>query len=335
MAGRIANETELIEEFLTPLTLGRREALGLADDAAVLSPAPGSDLVISTDPIISGVHFFPDDRPEDIGWKALAVNLSDLAAKAAEPVAYTMALAFPEPPLRDWLHRFTNGLREAQQMSGCALIGGDTDLTPGPLSIAITAFGTVPAGKIVPRGGASGGDKVFVSGTIGDSALGLELRRNADAFAMSGGLSEHLKAFLIGRYLRPSPRLELRQILRKHATGAIDISDGLAKDLTKLIGNCGLSFAFADVPLSEAARAVSSAHEKTRALIATGGGDYEIAFSVASADVDAVRKTARSSNVPITELGTLTASTKGLFIAGKDGRDVTAGAVGYDHFAKL
>jgi thiamine-monophosphate kinase len=204
---RITSETELIETYLAPLAAGAPGAFDLKDDAALIEMEAGFDLVVSTDPVIAGVHFFADDEPQNIAWKALAVNVSDLAAKGAEPIAYTMALAFPEAPRRDWMAAFSAGLREAQTAFGCTLIGGDTDRTSGPLSIGVTAFGKVPRGLMVRRGSALIGDRVFVTGTIGDSALGLQLRKSPEAFGAS--LSQSDSEFLVSRYLRPQPRVML------------------------------------------------------------------------------------------------------------------------------
>src|SRR6476620_6391259 len=169
---------EAIIRLLAPLAQGAPGALGLEDDCALLAPAPGSELVLKTDPVAEGVHFLADDAPEDIAWKALAVNVSDLAAKAARPLGYLMALSFPEPPGVAWLARFAAGLQAAQSAFGCHLLGGDTDRRPGPLTITITIVGEVETGRMVRRATARPGDALFVSGTLGDAALGLLLRKD-------------------------------------------------------------------------------------------------------------------------------------------------------------
>ena len=166
-ASHIHGEESLIQEFLAPLAAGYPGAFGLTDDCAAFTPTAGCDLVVKTDPVAADIHFFPDDAPEDIGWKALAVNVSDLAAKAATPRAYLMALSFPEAPNRDWMQRFAAGLSQAQQAFGMHLIGGDTDRRPGPVTVSITVFGEVPAGRMVRRGTAKAGDLICVSGTLG------------------------------------------------------------------------------------------------------------------------------------------------------------------------
>ena len=178
MTGKVANETELIQTYLAPLAAGFPGALGLADDCALIASDAAHDLVVTTDPIIAGVHFFASDRADDIAWKALAVNVSDLIAKGAAPLAYTMAIAFPQAPDRSWMAAFADGLKAAQLAFGCQLIGGDTDRTPGPLSISITVFGQVPCGQMIKRSSARQGDHVFVTGTLGDSALVTELSGN-------------------------------------------------------------------------------------------------------------------------------------------------------------
>ena len=198
----------MIQTYFAPLAAGLPGAHGLLDDCASLPPRAGEDLIVTTDAIAAGVHFFPDDAAGDIAWKALAVNVSDLAAKGATPAAYVMALAFPEQPEPEWLRAFSHGLAEAQAAFGIKLAGGDTDRRPGPLAITITAFGYVPAGRMVRRATAGPGDSIFVSGTIGDSALGLQLRRDAE-LAARWGLDQAAAQALIARYLRPEPRVAL------------------------------------------------------------------------------------------------------------------------------
>src|SRR5215467_1558108 len=198
---RLHGEEALIR-LLAPLTGGAPGAFGLADDCALIAVEPGSKLVLKTDPVAEGVHFFSDDAPEDIGWKALAVNASDLAAKAAQPLGYLMALSFPEAPTTDWFKRFAAGLEAAQTAFGCHLLGGDTDRRPGPLTITITILGTVRSGGMVRRGTAQPGDVLFVSGTLGDASLGLALRKDA-ALAGRWGLKADEVEHLVHRFLRP------------------------------------------------------------------------------------------------------------------------------------
>ncbi len=329
MIDRIRNETDLIQTYLAPLAHGMPGAFGLGDDAALLSLEAGIDLVISTDPIIAGVHFFPTDRADDIAWKALAVNVSDQAAKGAEPLAYTMALAFPAAPERAWMSAFCDGLASAQAAFGCRLIGGDTDHTPGPLSIGVTAFGTVPRGAFVARRGARAGDHVFVTGTIGDAALGLALQRYPGLHAEA--LTAGDRSFLIGRYLRPNPRLALTAVLRAHASAALDVSDGLVKDLARLAGGLGLSMALSDVPLSPPARAVVAIDHRALASVLSGGDDYEILVAVAASQVAAFRHAVLLTGVSATELGVLQPQ-PGIRIFDDEGGILGLEQTGYDHF---
>ncbi|MFT3731387.1 MAG: thiamine-phosphate kinase [Hyphomicrobium sp.] len=326
----ISNETDLIQTFLAPLTRGAPGAFGLRDDAALLTPEPGTDLVFTSDPIIAGVHFLPTDRPADIAWKALAVNASDLGAKGAQPLAYILTLAFPEPPERQWIESFAAGLKAAQENFGGHLLGGDTDLTPGPLSIGITMIGGVPSGRFVRRQGAAEGDHVFVTGTIGDAALGLLAHRDPAAFS---GLTANERAFLAGRYLRPMPRLALAETLRAHARAALDVSDGLVKDLTRLAGSLGLALDFGRIPLSNAAAAALAADPEIAKTVLSGGDDYELLIAVPPSSVVAFRDGAAAAGVNVSELGVLRRE-PGLEIVDSRGRPIKIERSGYDHFSR-
>jgi len=306
-------------------------AFGLADDAAVLRPAGGSDLVFSSDPIIAGVHFFADDRPGDIAWKALACNASDMAAKGAAPVAYLLTLALPEAPERAWIAAFADGLRAAQSAFGCKLIGGDTDLTPGPLSIGITIIGSVPAGEFVPRHGAKSGDHVFVSGTIGDSALGLALRREPSLFST---LTIADREFLLDRYLRPKPRMELADAVRAHARAALDISDGLMKDLSRLAGSSlGIALKFDAIPLSASARAALAGDPEVRDSILGGGDDYELLAAVPPEAVEQFLESAGKSGIDVHDIGILQLNAQTVAIDSL-GNPIPLRRPGYDHFSR-
>ncbi len=327
---RIVNETELIETYLAPLARDAPGAFGLRDDAALLSPEPGTDLVFTSDPIIAGVHFFPAGNAADVAWKALAVNASDLAAKGAKPIAYMLNLAFPEAPTRRWMSAFSEGLWTAQESFGCHLIGGDTDLTPGPLSIGVTIIGSVPSGQFVRRQGAVSGDHVFVTGTIGDSALGLAIARDLSAFAT---LPAKDRAFLVGRYLRPMPRLELAETLRAHASAALDVSDGLLKDLSRLAGPLGLTLDFGLIPLSDAA-AAALAHDPTIApTILSGGDDYELLVGVPPASINGFRQGAEAVGIAVRDLGAL-AVNQPLQVVDRGGTPMLVRQLGYDHFSR-
>lgn len=331
MTKRIRTETELIETYLAPLTRGAAGAFGLRDDAALIETEEGVDLVVTNDPVRAGVHFFADDDARDIAWKALAVNVSDLVAKGAEPVGYVMALAFPEPPLASWMDRFALGLKEAQDAFGLQLLGGDTDRSGGPLSVSVTAFGAVPRDDFVPRSGARAGDHVLVSGTLGDAALGLKLR----AGGQESGLGEAHRAHLVGRYLRPEPRLALIPVLRSYATAALDVSDGLVKDLTRLAAaaGAGIEVRYSALPLSEAVRAASVNSPTTVEQAVLGGGDdYEVLFAVTDADLADVLAEAEAVGVPVTEIGILQPGA-GVRVTGDTGDDMTPSETGFDHFS--
>jgi thiamine-monophosphate kinase len=329
---RLGSEAEAIA-ILAPLAAALPGAFNLEDDCALLAPEEGTELVLKTDPVAEGVHFLGDDAPEDIAWKALAVNVSDLAAKAARPVAYLMAMAFPEAPRRAWLERFAGGLGAAQARFGCALIGGDTDRRPGPLTIGITILGAVPRGGMVRRATARAGDLLFVSGSLGDAALGLRLRRTP-ALAAAWGLSAEEARHLRDRYARPQPRLALAAALRGYASAAMDISDGLAKDVGRMCRASALAahIAFPRIPLSAAAaKALGALPELSRQILA-GGDDYEVLAAVPQERAAGFRAAAAAAGIPVTEIGSL-ARGVGLLVAGADGAPIGLAQGGWDHLA--
>jgi thiamine-monophosphate kinase len=267
------DEFEQIARLFRPLTRGAAEALDLLDDAAVLAGRPGMDLVITKDAMVEGVHFLPGTAPGLVARKLVRVNLSDLAAKGAEPYGYFLAVSWP--PGFGWPERqaFAEGLREDGQAFGLTLLGGDTTSTPGPLTCSMTMLGWVPAGGMIRRAGAKPGDLVMVSGTIGDGALGLA--------AAKGEIADPTGA-LFGRYELPIPRTDLRDALRAGASAACDVSDGLVADLGHIAraSGAGIALDLARIPLSPAARAWADAQsDRTAAFVrlATGGDDYEIA----------------------------------------------------------
>src|ERR1700675_4162519 len=269
-------EDRLIARYFRPLAK-HPGALGLVDDAAVITPPPGCDVVLTTDGVISGVHAFPDDRPENIGRKALRMNLSYLAAKRATPIGVLLSLALPAAVDEAWLAAFAGGLGEDAERYGCPLLGGDTDPPPGPLSVSFAAFGAVPHGKMVRRSTAKPGDHVVVTGTIGDAALGVLLRRD-ESLAKRWRLSEAMSAHLKQRYLLPEPRSALAHAVLQNASAAIDVSDGVAGDLAKLCRASGVAAEIdvARVPLSDAVRTVVAAEPTALEAALTGGDDYEV-----------------------------------------------------------
>src|SRR4051794_23772058 len=225
-----SGEDSLIARYFKPIA-SHPGALNLDDDAAILK-ASGDDIVVTTDAIVEGVHFLSDDPPDTVARKALRVNLSDLAAKGATPAGFVLTLALRAAD-DAWLKPFARGLGEDAALFGCPLLGGDTVSTPGPLMISITAFGRVPAGRMVHRSGAKPGDRVVVTGTIGDATLGLGILRGGAVAAVLAG-DTAAKQMLVGRYRMPQPRTALTKVVRDHASAAMDVSDGLAGDLAKL-----------------------------------------------------------------------------------------------------
>ena len=325
-------EDALIAEFLAPLASAAQGARGLLDDCASLTPPAGMDLVLKTDPIRAGVHFFADDDPADIAWKALAVNVSDLAAKGAVPLVYLLALSFPERPTRGWMTAFAEGLRAAQNAFGCHLTGGDTDLAPGPLCVAITAIGAVLKGQMVPRTGARAGDSVYVSGTIGDACLGLALR-SGSANTAAGTLSAAERQSLVDRYLRPQPRLTLADALLRHASAAMDVSDGLAKDADRLFSASGVGgeIDLRCVPLRPSVQRLTTDDPKLLVRLVSAGDDYEVLCSVPVAAEGAFVKDAAIAGVPVTRIGKVGQQSGSRFI-GLDGRALVLDRLGWTHF---
>jgi thiamine-monophosphate kinase len=326
-------EIEIIERFFAPLCRSAPGAFGLQDDAAVLAPPPGADLVVTSDMTVAGVHFFPDDAPEDIARKALAVNLSDLAAKGAEPLAYNLNIALPGVPRESWLARFAAGLEACQSACGVALIGGDTTAAKDGLTIAITAFGLVPKGRMVRRAGARPGDAVYVSGTIGDAFLGLRLRRG-DADAESWTLEAGEREFLLGRYLRPEPRLALRAALRGFASAALDVSDGLLLDFSRLCRASGVRGIIRphDAPMSHAAQNLTTQCSNLLPELLAGGDDYEILCSVHNGSEADFVQAATAAGVVVTRIGEIVSYGEGGAFVNSDGELVASGRRGYEHF---
>ena len=328
----MSGEADIIQRVLAPLAAGYAGAFGLTDDAAVMAPPGGYELVATMDAVAEGVHFFGGDKAGDIGWKALAVNVSDLVAKGATPHVYLMSLAFPREPARDWLGGFAAGLGEAQTAFGITLIGGDTDRRPGPVSVTISAFGIVPVGAMVRRGAARVGDRVFVSGTLGDAALGLKLRGGASE-AAAWGLSEAERSHLVGRYLRPQPRVALAGVLRAHAHASMDISDGLLKDLGRMCAASGVGavIELGALPVSQAAAAVVARAPGEMAAIVGGGDDYEVLAAMSAREAGGYVAAARAAGVAVREIGRIVAGA-GVALVGRDGTPVEFERDGWDHF---
>jgi thiamine-monophosphate kinase len=327
-----SGEDRLIARFFRPIAR-HPGAGGLIDDAAVLTLPPGCDLVLTADSVIGGVHFLPDDPADAVAYKALRVNLSDLAAKGAQPAGFLLSLAIPESTGEDWLAAFARGLGEDAERFGCPLLGGDTDRTPGPVTASIAAFGTLPAGSMVTRSGAKTGDRIVVTGTIGDAALGLKLRREAE-LAERWRLTPIMRSHLAERYLIPQPRNAAAEAVRGHVSATIDVSDGLAGDLGKLCraSNVSAEVQVARVPLSEAARAALAGEPALIETILAGGDDYEIVGAVAADKLQSFRAAAEAAGVPVTEIGQVVAGDAAPRFVGADGRALALTRVSFSHF---
>lgn len=323
----VAGEFETIERLLRPLA-HPEYARGLIDDVAVLPSRPGFDLVLTQDAIVEGVHFLPDDPLETVAQKLLRVNLSDLAAKGADPFGYLLTCAWS--PRCGWPERmaFADGLRADQKAFGIALMGGDTVSTPGPLTFSATLLGWAPKGRAVSRAGARAGDLLFVTGTIGDGKLGLLAAQDRLS------LEPERVAALADRYRRPTPRLAFVEAIRAHATASVDVSDGLIADAGRIAAASGvaLELDLEPLPLSAAADAWFQGRvdpEGALVDLATGGDDYEIAFAAPPAAEAALRREADRLHLRLTRLGR--------FVAGQGvtarwgGAPVTIGRPGFTH----
>ena len=324
------DEFDLIRRHLAPLARVPG-ALGLRDDAAVVPPLPGSELVVTTDAMVAGVHFMADDPPALIARKLLRVNLSDLAAMAATPAAYLMTMALPERTSEAWVAAFAGGLAADQREFDVSLVGGDTVATPGPLTLTLTALGWVPAGRALRRDGAAADEDVYVSGTIGDAALGLALRR--DQLAVEAAAREAL----LERLQLPTPQLALGQGLPGLATAGIDVSDGLIADLTHLCraSNVAAEVRLADVPISPAAAAVVTEDQHNRLSLLVGGDDYELLFTAPVAAAPGVDALARRVGVDVRRIGRTAAGRRpgqaAVTVLDVQGRPLNPGASGYRH----
>ncbi len=316
----LAREFALIEKYFRPLA--GPAGLALADDAAILPAIPGREWVVSVDAMIAGVHFLPDDPPDLIARKLLRVNLSDLAAMAATPFGYLLTLAAPKETPESWFKSFAAGLAEDQAQFSISLLGGDTTSISGPLALSLTIFGEVPAGKALRRVGAQPDDEVWVSGTIGDAALGLAVRR--------GELADPSKT-LLGRYLLPEPRVALGAALAGIARAGMDVSDGLVQDLGHLCRAAGLGAVIEAemVPLSHAAREAGPDH-LTRCL--TGGDDYELVLAVPPERAARLQAAAAAASVAVTRIGHFHADPARVVVRDGTGAEMALKSGGWSHF---
>jgi thiamine-monophosphate kinase len=319
-----------IDRFFRPLAAGFPGARDLGDDAAVFAVPDGHELVVTTDALVEGVHFLPDDPPDLVARKALRVNLSDLAAMAAEPLAYTLVTALPPRVPDSWLAAFASGLGADQEEFGIHLMGGDSVSTPGPAMLSITAFGTVARGRALGRGGARPGDAVFVTGTLGDSALGLEVLTRGIR-----GLGSEAAAFLAERYRLPRPRVRLGARLAGLASAGLDVSDGLVADLGHLCARSGVSAVVdaARLPLSDAARDALALDPALADRPLRGGDDYELVLAVPPAARDGLAEACAAAGVQATEIGRIEAGPAGRVVAlDGEGAPIALGAGGWRHF---
>jgi thiamine-monophosphate kinase len=325
-----SGEDSLIARYFRPLATDPG-AFNLIDDAAVLK-ALGEDIVVKTDAIVEGVHFLPDDPPDTIARKALRVNLSDLAAKGATPAGFVLTLALREAD-DAWLAPFARGLGEDAAHYGCPLLGGDTVSTPGPLMISIAAFGRIPSGKMVHRFGAQPGDRVVVTGTIGDATLGLDILRGGKAAA---ALADNAVArdMLVARYRVPQPRNALAQAIRDHASASMDVSDGLAGDLAKLCAASGVS-ALIDapgIPLSVPAAALRARGTVDLGTLVSAGDDYEILCAIPEKRFEGFARDAGAAGVAVTPIGTIIAGRSAPRFLDAQGWEVAMPRLSYSHF---
>ena len=314
-----------IARFFAPLATGAPGALGLTDDAALVDCPAGERLVVTVDAMVEGVHFLSHDPPDLIARKLVRVNLSDLAAMAARPVGYFLTTALPKSHGDDWLAGFAAGLAQDQAEFGITLLGGDSVSTPGPVSLTLTAFGRVAAGGEVRRGGARPGDLVFVSGTIGDGALGLEAAQGK----LDGLLGPADVAFLAERYRLPCPRVGLGPRLSGLASAMMDVSDGLVGDLGHICEVSGVAGVIEAerVPLSVAAARLPDRW----ATVLTGGDDYELLFTAPPARQAAVRAAAKAAGVPVTVIGRIEPG-QGVRVLDSAGAEIPLDGVGWRHF---
>ena len=322
-------EFDLIARFFTRPV--RHAALGVGDDCALLAPAPGMQLAVSSDMLVEGRHFFADVDPETLGHKALAVNLSDLAACGARPLAFTLALALPCVD-EAWLQGFANGLFALADQHGCELVGGDT--TAGPLNICVTIFGEVPAGQALLRGGARAGDDIWVSGRPGEARLAL------DALRGQMDLPAATLARLRARLERPTPRVALGLALRGLASSAIDVSDGLLGDLGHVLkaSRVGAEIdvhittdLLASGALQESAKGIFDAETMMPCALA-GGDDYELVFTAPAARRAAVQAASSASGTQVTRIGRITPA-PGLRLLDRTGQPLPGRFASFDHFA--
>ncbi|MDR1854938.1 MAG: thiamine-phosphate kinase [Azoarcus sp.] len=316
------SEFDLIRRhFTSPIA---HTALGVGDDAALLAPASGMQLAVTTDTLVAGTHFFADAAPQDLGWKTLAVNLSDLAAMGATPRWATLALTLPGVD-EAWLTEFAAGFFECAGRYGVDVVGGDT--THGPLAMTVTAFGEVPAGAAITRDGGRSGDDLWVSGQPGLAVLGLAWLTDS---ALRAGANDYSPLRALHH---PTPRVELGTALRGLAHAMIDVSDGLAGDLGHLCerSRLGATLEAGALPLA-ALRALGAGEVLARRCLLAGGDDYELLFAAPVAAREEIEAIARRLDLPLTRIGQLEAVAGPIRLREADGSVHEIAASGFDHF---
>lgn len=328
-ADPLADEFALIAEIFAPLAKADANSFGLTDDAAIISPPAGKDLVVTADMMVAGVHFFADDAPDMIARKLMRVNLSDLAAKGAAPHGYILTVALPRNVTMAWLRSFAKGLAHDQAEFGINLLGGDTTATNGPLCLSLTAMGWVNKGRMLRRAGAQISDDIYVTGTIGDAVLGLRVRRDGPIAELSADHNQ----FLLERYLLPQPRNIFTPLLSDLAHAGIDISDGLAADLGHVIqtSSAGAEIQLSEIPLSNAAKALLQLQKADIADLISGGDDYELLLTSAPAHRLAIAEMAEKTGVSITRIGQIISGSEAFYLD-ENGARVLLKRAGYRHF---
>ena len=317
-------EFALIARHFRPLA--GPAALDLTDDAALLSPPPGQELVLAADAMVAGVHFLPDDPPETIGRKLLRTNLSDLAAMGAVPLGYLLTVALPRGTGEPWLAAFAAGLREDQAEFGLSLLGGDTVSTPGPLTLSLTILGHVAPGAALRRVGGAPGQDIWVSGSIGDGTLGLAV--------LQGEVPADAEGWLAARYRLPQQQAGAWQALVGLATAAMDVSDGLVQDLGHLCraAGCGAELQAAAVPLSEAAAALLRARPDLLPRLLTGGDDYELLFAAPPGAAAEIAARGAACGVAVTRIGHFVAGNAEVAVRDAGGASLRLDRGGWSHF---
>lgn len=320
-------EFDLIARYLAPLSAAAPGAFNLSDDAAIIPVPPGEDLVVTTDAMVEGVHFLAKDGAERIARKLLRVNLSDLAAKGAKPIGYQLILGLPGEPDEAWLASFCEGLRRDQEAFSFPLYGGDTVRSPAGIMLGVTAFGSLPAGSMLRRSGAQAGDDIYVTGSIGDAALGLETKLNHRLFSSAAML------FFDSRLHVPTPRLAMGQGLRGLAHAAQDVSDGLIQDAGHIAVQSHLKAVIEAnaVPLSLATRQAVQDDPDLLNVVLTGGDDYELLFAVSPKQANQIAALSRSVGLAATRIGRLEAG-QGVVVQDQGGSPLTLRRTGFQHF---